>query len=105
MIRPSGTSCRRPCAQITAFQTPPTHPTHLHTHAGPLLGVAGVAALQVLLSLAALHRQDVAGNLVLAGRARPSKVGGGLVPAGSGGSIRHGWRRQGNVMCSTDSIG
>ncbi|KAL4458001.1 hypothetical protein ABPG75_012866 [Micractinium tetrahymenae] len=41
--------------------------------AGPLLGVAGVAALQVLLSLAALHRQDVAGNLVLSGSARPSK--------------------------------
>lgn len=41
--------------------------------AGPLLGVAGVAALQVLLSLAALHRQDMAGNLVLAGRARPSR--------------------------------
>ncbi len=87
-----------------AFQTPPPPPSHLHTRAGPLLGVAGVAALQVLVSLAALQRQDVAGNLVLAGRARPSKVGGGLVPAGSCGSRRHGWRRQGFVMCSTNAI-
>lgn len=40
-----------------------------------LLGVAAVVAAHVPLVLLALRRQDIGGNLVLAGTARPTQVG------------------------------
>lgn len=66
--------------------------------AGPLLGVSGVVALQVVLSLVALRRHDVAGNLVLAGAARPSQVGPSQVVGTAAG--RRGARPLGLAGCA-----